>query len=217
MMEILSLPKSVNGCIVEAGCYKGGSTAKFSMAANLAGRSLVVFDSFRGIPPNDEQHGHTIFGTNAEFPEGDWCGSLNEVKQTIRKFGSIECCEFVDGWFEDTMPSFRRTVAAIYLDVDLADSTRTCLKYLHPQLVPGGAIYSQDGHLPLVLEVFDDPTLWREVLHAEKPAIDGFGKSQLISLRKSGVQSDRGARARHYVTSSTESITFAASSPRSAG
>jgi O-methyltransferase len=184
IMEILSLPKDVEGCIVEAGCYKGGSTAKFSMAAKLAGRPLVVFDSFEGIPPNDEKHGRTIFGTNATFPQGDWRGSLDEVKETIRKFGELECCEFVEGWFQDTMPLFRRRIAAIYLDVDLAESTRTCLKYLHPQLVPGGVIYSQDGHLPLVLAVFNDPAFWREELQTEMAEIDGFGTSQLISLRK---------------------------------
>src|SRR6476661_6336498 len=30
---ILTIPKDVKGCIVEAGCFKGGSTAKFSLAA----------------------------------------------------------------------------------------------------------------------------------------------------------------------------------------
>src|ERR1700741_4049227 len=47
---ILSLPNDIPGVVVEAGCYKGGSTAKFSLAADLADRQLVVFDSFQGIP-----------------------------------------------------------------------------------------------------------------------------------------------------------------------
>jgi len=53
---ILSLPSETKGVVVEAGCFKGSSTAKFSLAASLAGRTLVVFDSFEGIPENSEQH-----------------------------------------------------------------------------------------------------------------------------------------------------------------
>ena len=59
---ILKLPKTTEGCIVECGCYKGSSTAKFSLAAKYSGRKLVVFDSFEGIPENDERHGKNIFG-----------------------------------------------------------------------------------------------------------------------------------------------------------
>src|ERR1700730_1882351 len=78
------------------------------------------------------------------------------------------------------MPHFSQPVVAAYLDVDLASSTRTCLKYLWPLLVPGGVLFSQDGHLPLVLEVFDDDAFWRRELKTSKPQIHGFGTSQLI-------------------------------------
>ena len=43
---ILSVPRDVEGCVVEAGSYKGGSAAKFSIAAKIAKRKLYVFDSF---------------------------------------------------------------------------------------------------------------------------------------------------------------------------
>ena len=47
-IDILSFPKDKEGCIVEAGAYKGGSTAKISLFAKLAGREFIVFDSFEG-------------------------------------------------------------------------------------------------------------------------------------------------------------------------
>ena len=50
----LKLPAAVAGCIVEAGCFKGGSTAKLSTLARIVGRKLVTFDSFEGIPENTE-------------------------------------------------------------------------------------------------------------------------------------------------------------------
>ena len=66
---ILSIPAHIDGCIVEAGCYKGGSTAKFSLAANLIKRELIVFDSFEGIPKNEEEHRINIFWRGRWFPQ----------------------------------------------------------------------------------------------------------------------------------------------------
>jgi len=68
---ILVLPSEKKGVIVEAGCFKGSSTAKFSLAADIAKRTLVVFDSFEGIPENDEPHDKNIFGGKAGFTKGD--------------------------------------------------------------------------------------------------------------------------------------------------
>ncbi len=72
MSAVLTLSKSVKGCIVEAGCYKGGSTAKFSVAAKISGRKLIVFDSFEGFPENKEPNSEFIFGGSATFPKGGY-------------------------------------------------------------------------------------------------------------------------------------------------
>jgi len=181
---ILSLPQRVEGCIVEAGSYKGGSTAKFSIAAKMAKRHLVVFDSFEGIPEHHEPHHKNIFGYDAAFPPGSYSATLDEAKANVRKFGELGVCEFIKGWFGDTMPKFSRPVAAIYLDVDLASSTRTCLKYIYPLLTPGGSLYSQDGHLPLVIDVFNDDQFWKEEVGCAKPHIEGLGKQKLIKIVK---------------------------------
>lgn len=173
------------GCVVEAGCYKGGSTAKFSIGAKMMGRRLFAFDSFQGIPDNVEPHDRTIDGRQVGyFQAGSYCGTLNEVMQSIQEYGEIEVCEFVPGWFEDTMPGFTEEIGVVYLDVDLASSTRTCLKYLYPLLVPGGVLFSQDGHLPLVIEVFDDDEFWEHEVGCNKPPIQGLSLSPLIRLVK---------------------------------
>lgn len=181
---VVSIPSETKGCLVEAGCFKGGSTAKFSLAAAVMGRELLVFDSFEGIPDNAEPHEKNIWGGPVRFSKGDYPGGLEEVKDNVRRFGEVEVCRFIKGFFEDTMPHFSQPVAAAYLDVDLASSTRTCLKYLWPLLVTGGILFSQDGHLPLVLDVFNDDDFWRRELKTFKPVIHGFGKSQLIWCRK---------------------------------
>jgi O-methyltransferase len=181
---ILALETSTPGCLVEAGCYKGGSTAKFSIAAKAARRQLVVFDSFQGIPRHDEEHGTNIFGKPVTFSEGEYTGSLEEVTRNVGIYGEVDVCRFVKGWFKDTLPGFQEPIAAIYLDVDLAESTRTCLKYLYPLLQPGGTLYSQDGHLPLVLKVFDDAAFWRDEVGVEKPHVHGWGTSKLLKVVK---------------------------------
>jgi O-methyltransferase len=182
--EVFKLPATVGGCLVEAGCFKGGGTAKLSIVATLSHRELVVCDSFEGIPENREDHGTTLFGGGALFRAGDYRGDLEEVKGNVRDYGEIRVCRFVKGYFEDTLTDFRDSVAAAYIDADLASSTRTCLKYLWPLLAPGGVIFSQDGHLPLVLDVLRDKAFWQSELGCGPPEVIGLGLKKLVWFRK---------------------------------
>jgi O-methyltransferase len=75
-------------------------------------------------------------------------------------------------------------VVAAYLDVDLAASTRECLKYLYPLLRVGGVLISQDGHLPLVIQVLDDDVFWSREVGCAKPAMPGLGRQKLIRIVK---------------------------------
>lgn len=179
---ILSLSPKIKGYIIEAGAYKGGSTAKFSLAAKLVNRKLLVFDSFEGMPENNEPPAKNIFGDDEHFPGGCLYGSLEEVKNNIKKYGAPEVCQFVKGYFDKTMVNFSQPAAAIYLDVDLAASTKTSLKYLYPQLQKNGILYSEDGHFPNVIKVFDDDNFWEKEVGCRKPEIEGLGKSALIKI-----------------------------------
>lgn len=82
------------------------------------------------------------------------------------------------------MPSFDGPIAAVYLDVDLADSTRTCLRYLWARLSPGGLLVSQDGDFPLVTAVFADPDFWREEVGVAIPTINGLGMGKMLTIMK---------------------------------
>jgi O-methyltransferase len=181
---VLDMPRKVPGVLVEAGCFKGGSTAKFSLAARLAGRRLVVFDSFEGLPDNTEAHGASIFGDVPDFSPGKYRGGLDEVRENVRRRGAPESCTYVRGWFDQSLPAFDEPIAALYVDVDLASSTRTCLKYLYPLISPGGYVFSQDGHLPLVIDVLTDTGFWEKDVGAPPPRFRGLGTSKLVSARK---------------------------------
>ena len=181
---ILRLPRGTPGVIVEAGAFKGGSAAKLSLAAKLAGRKLIIFDSFEGIPPNSEVQ-RTKEESNVIFKSGDYAGSLELVKAAIAKYGAPEVCEFAKGWFSNTMPSFHEPVAVGYLDVDLVLSTRDCLKNLYPLLVPEGTLFSQDGHLSGVQELLADEDFWQTVLNSQKPKVRGLGRKKLVAISRS--------------------------------
>ena len=181
---ILSIPPTIPGVVVEAGAYKGGSTAKLSLAASLAGRKLIVFDSFEGLPSHQETHEKNIFGGDAYFPPGSYAGSLEEVKKSVARFGAPEVCEFRKGWFENTMPGFDASVCAAYVDVDLEGSTRTCLRYLYPLLVPKGILFSQDGHLPWIIKLLNDDEFWKKDVGRSKPRMRGLGKRKLVAIIK---------------------------------
>lgn len=171
--------------VVEAGTGKGASTAKLSLATRLAGGRLLVFDSFRGIPENDEQHEH-LDGRRIVFRAGAFTGRLASVQRTVERFGAIEVCQFHKGLFEETMPrldpDLRIDVAL--LDVDLLSSTRTCLKALHPRLRPGGVIFSTDGHLKAIVQLLGDRGFWRDEVGAPgAPPIPGLGRDKLLAIR----------------------------------
>jgi O-methyltransferase len=180
LTAILLFPRDRPGVIVEAGCYKGGSAAKLSLGARLAGRPLHLFDSFAGIPDNREL---TDDG-EPYFPPGSWAGGEEEVRENLARHGEVLACVIHHGLFEETMQDFDEPVAVAYLDVDLAASTRTCLKHLYPRLVPGGTLFSQDAHLPLVRAVLSDAAFWEGDVGCQKPEVVGLGTRKLVHIVK---------------------------------
>ncbi len=183
---IHSIPAETKGCIVEAGCFKGASAAKFSHAAKRTGRTLYLFDSFEGLPENEERHEKSILGHSIEgwFQKGRYQGTLEEVRTTISMFGHLDVCRFIEGWFDDTLPGFNERIAAAYIDVDLASSTRTCIKHLYPLIVPGGVLISQDGDFPLVIDVFKDDAFWEKEVGCKRPHIEGLGTDKILKIVK---------------------------------
>lgn len=182
---ILRASRDNAGVVVEAGCFQGISSAKFSIAAKYAGKAFYVCDSFQGLPANDEPHDKGVYGRPIQFDEGDYAASLEEVKANIDRFGELDVCHFVQGWFSETLSHFDKPISAVYLDVDLVSSTRDCLKYFWPLMLPGAKVYSQDGHIPLVIELFEDESFWCDELGCEaKPRLVRYKDLLLLEVTK---------------------------------
>ncbi len=176
------------GVIIECGSYKGGSAVNLSLACELVGRRLLICDSFAGLPrPSEDDRTHsTIDGMTDDYEEGWWCGSLEEVRSNIAKYGCLRCCTFVRGYFEETLPDLKESVAFAFCDVDLADSLRVCLKYLWPLLVAGGVLFTHEAIQREIFSVFDDDEWWRLNLGCAPPGLVGGGSGLGIYPTESG-------------------------------
>lgn len=179
---ILNLGDDVRGAIVEAGAFYGGSTAKLSLVAKLCHRELAVFDSFEGMPENNEAYGKSIYGRSHQFPKGSHAVGLEVVRGNVETYGDLRRCRFYKGWLRDTLPTFKEPVAAACMNVDLAQSTKDCLKYLYPLVEPGGVLVSQDAHFPWIIELLRDATFWEREIGVPKPEIKNLGFSKFVII-----------------------------------
>jgi len=171
--------------VVECGTGKGASTAKLSLAVRHAGGRLIAFDSFRGIPANDERH-ESIDGRTLVFREGAFAATLASVRRVVERHGAPEVCRFERGWFEDTLPAFREPLDLAFIDVDLLSSTRTCLTHLAPRLRQGGAILTHDGHIRAIAELLVDRRFWRDRVGTDPPRVERLDAGKLVELTFDG-------------------------------
>jgi O-methyltransferase len=177
-IQILKLPKSVEGCVVECGSFKGGSAANLSLVCAASGRSLEVFDSFQGLPePQEFDRAHVLISSGKihSYKKGAWQGTLQEVKSNISRFGNIDVCKFNVGYFDATLPKFNGKCALVFVDVDLIDSLNTCLKYLWPLLNDGGYLFTHEATHQEIAAVFFDNGWWHANLGTRAPGLVGAG------------------------------------------
>jgi O-methyltransferase len=191
-VEILAVVDAILGLagregltVVEAGAGKGASTAKLSLATARAGGRLLVFDSFRGLPKNEERHTR-LDGSPVVFRAGAFPGRLPAVRRVVERFGAPRVVEFRKGWFEETMPGFAAPVDVALLDVDLLASTRTCLVHLFPRVRSGGVVFTQDGHLKAIVELLSSERFWRKEVGVPVPGIEGLGERKMLAIRPLG-------------------------------
>ncbi len=176
--HIIGVPERTEGCVVECGCYKGGSTANLSLVASLAGRELHVFDSFEGLPtpPAGETENilHHDRATNA-YERGMYAGSLEEVRENVRRCGDLGACRFHQGWFEDTLPGFHTPCVAAFVNVDLRASLETCVQAIWPVMADGGALFIHEARHHEMASLFFDGDWWKERLGTRPPGLIGAG------------------------------------------
>jgi O-methyltransferase len=181
--EILSVPKSLKGDVVECGCYEGASTVNLSLACALTSRKLFVCDSFEGLPePGESEKYEVNAGSRDEiyiWEKGEFSseGGLETVKKNVSTYGNIGVCEFVKGYFKDTLKDIKSdSIVFIFEDADVKSSVADCLLYLWPRLQDGCKFYSHEPWSVNVVSLFFDEKWWGENFKTMPPGFDGSGR-----------------------------------------
>lgn len=169
-LKILETPPDVQGDIVECGTWKGGCATNLSLVCKIVGRKLKIYDSFEGLPegmPGDREA--------VSYKKGDYCGMLEEVKKNISRHGDIECCEFIKGWFDDTLPSMDSPVLLAFLDVDFEASLDTCVRNIWPNLVDCGYVFIDEYVGTDYCALFYSEKYWKKYFNQTPPGLIGAG------------------------------------------
>ena len=159
------------GDMAEVGVYQGCSARLISEASN--GRTLHLFDTFEGLPcPESRETGH--------LREKQYNSPLDRVKAYLADRPNVH---FHPGFFPATAAGMENArFSFVHLDVDLKSSTRACLDFFYPRLVPGGAIMTHDySYLDGVREAFAEFTGGHAMQLIELPT------SQAILIRTDNV------------------------------
>ena len=164
LRELMAETASVPGDVVEAGCYRCGTTAILAEEAAKRGKVVYAFDLWGGLPYGEEQTAFREFG-DVEF---------EEVRRYISQWPNVE---LVRGRHEETVPAWeKRPLSLAFIDSDFGSSHDVCLAHFLPVLSPGGAV------------VFDDPAIG-EVAASMRIALDAFGRERLeVSDDSGGMQ-----------------------------
>jgi len=193
--HILRVPKSIMGCVVECGSFKGGSATNLSLVCALCNRELYIFDSFQGLPePSSGDKKHTLVGLHQvhTYAKGAWTGTLEEVRTNISKYGHIDLCHFNVGYFAETLPAFQKTCVLVFADVDLRGSLETCIRYLWPLLRDGSYFFTHEAPHDEIASLFYSEAWWSSTLRCKPPGLLGAGTGLGLLPASGGFRSDLG-------------------------
>jgi len=169
-LKLFETPPEIAGDVIECGTWKGGSAANLSLACRIVGRKLKIFDSFAGLPAGDSMDREAKW-----YKRGDYAGSLEEVRANITKYGAPECCEYMRGWFNETLPQLDAPVVLAFIDVDLEASLDSCVRYIYPHLAPTGYIFIDEVIITDYCALFYSERWWGENFNRTPPGLIGAG------------------------------------------
>jgi O-methyltransferase len=169
-VKLLEIPPEVEGAVVECGCYVGGSTANLSLACEIVGRELIVYDSFEGLPPPEENDKYA-----KDEATGFLAADLELVQSNVRRFGAPDRCTFRKGWFSDTLPRHDEPIVLAFLDVDYQASLDDCVRNLWPHLTEKGYVFIDEYVLTDFCALFWSERYWRTHFDTTPPGLIGAG------------------------------------------
>jgi O-methyltransferase len=142
--------KTVNGCVVECGVWRGGMIAGMSEIVGKD-RHYYLFDSFEGLPEAHDIDGEAALKWQSDKTSVayfDNCKAEIGWAEKVMKLANAKNVIIVKGWFNETMPlnTISEPIALLRLDADWYDSTMVCMDYLFEKVATNGIIIIDDYH-----------------------------------------------------------------------
>jgi O-methyltransferase len=148
--KMVEQTSKIPGDIAEVGVYKGGSA---KVIAEFKGeRILHLFDTFEGMPDVDAA---VDLHTKNDFNDT----SLEGVRRYLSHYNNIF---FHKGFFPASLEGTdcpTRRYSLVNIDVDIYESTRSCLQFFYERMNRGGILISHDYRsisCPGVKNAFDE-------------------------------------------------------------
>jgi hypothetical protein len=126
------------------------------------------------------------------YAQGAFRGSLDEVQENVRRFGSFGVCRFHQGYFCATVPAFKRPCVFVFVDADLRSSVETVVEYLWPQLQDGCSFFTHEAEQAEIASLFFDASWWKEHFGCEAPGLVGAGNGLGLMPARGGFNSPIG-------------------------
>lgn len=140
------LQEGIEGDFLEAGVWRGGACALLAgilEAHEDRDKHVWLADSFRGLPPPRLRQDVGWQMSAAVLPV--LAVAEKEVRSLLERYGLMsDRIRFLNGWFRDTLPSFRSRLSLLRIDADLYESTRDALEHLYENVVDKGFVIVDD-------------------------------------------------------------------------
>lgn len=141
VVKALKINRNLPGHYYEFGLYKGYSFYK-AVKASPTSVKHFAFDSFEGLPESNE---------GGKFSKGQYTGTLEYVKENLRKRGALrDNTFFYKGFYNESLThdlqqELKNYLAKVVLiDCDLYSSTVPVLAFIKPMLQRGTLILFDD-------------------------------------------------------------------------
>ena len=156
ILELAREKITIEGDIVELGCYKGDTSLLLAELLRGTDKKLWLFDSFEGLPSKTEADWSEL---GRDFKEGALNVTKREVKERFLRAG-LPVPIIRKGWFSDlTKEDLPEKIALAFLDGDLYESIKDSLRLVEDRMVSGGIIIIHDYNnaaLPGVAKAADE-------------------------------------------------------------